>query len=150
MASRPTKLMICRSNCAGQSGEMHRISAVSFSRTVFAPQTGQVSGIWNRCQSAGRFSLRTSLIFGMISPDLYTTMVSPIPTSRVLIKSWLCKVARETLVPHRRIGSKMAVGVIRPVLPTDNSISSSFVSFSSGGYLYAIAQRGTLEVAPSF
>ena len=37
--------MIWRSNCAGQFGEVHLISAVSFSRSVFAPQTGQTSGI---------------------------------------------------------------------------------------------------------
>ena len=41
----------------------------------------------------------------------------------------------DTLVPQRRTGSKIAVGVIRPVLPTDSSISSRVVSYSSGGYL---------------
>ena len=47
----------------------------------------------------------------------------------------LVSVALETVVPHKRTGSKIAVGVILPVLPTESSISKSFVSFSSGGYL---------------
>ena len=48
-----------------------------------------------------------------------------------------------------RTGSNTAVGVILPVLPTESSIFNSLDSFSSGGYLYAIAQRGTLDVSPN-
>ena len=59
-----------QSGGAGQFGEVHLISAVSFSRSVFAPQTGQTSGIAKRFQPSVLFSLRTSFTFGMISPDL--------------------------------------------------------------------------------
>ena len=41
---------------AGQFGEVHLISAVSFSRSVFAPQTGQTFGITNFLTPAGLFS----------------------------------------------------------------------------------------------
>ena len=51
------------------------------------------------------------------------------------MKSWLCRVARSTVVPQSRIGSKTAVGVMRPVRPTESSILRMTVSFSSGGYL---------------
>lgn len=45
-------------------------------------------------------------------------------------------------------GSKIAIGVIAPVLPTWQTISFKIVSFCSGGYLYAIAHFGTLYVVP--
>ena len=44
--------------------------------------------------------------------------------------------------------SNIARGVIAPVLPTWHIISFTIVSFFSGGYLYAIAHLGTLNVVP--
>ena len=41
-----------------------------------------------------------------------------------------------------------AVGAMIPVRPTLNSMAFRRVSFSSGGNLYAIAQRGLLAVLP--
>ena len=46
-------------------------------------------------------------------------------------------------------GCITANGVTRPVRPTLTRMSSSLVVTSSGGYLYAIAQRGARLVAPS-
>ena len=40
------------------------------------------------------------------------------------------------------------IGVTRPVRPTETAMSRSSVCTSSGGYLYAAAQRGTREVWP--
>ena len=61
----------------------------------------------------------------------------------------LCRLARETLVPARKMGSNTAVGVSTPVRPTVTSISRTTVSLTSGGYLNAMAQRGNLLVLPS-
>ena len=60
----------------------------------------------------------------------------------------LCRLARETLVPAKKIGSNTAVGVSTPVRPTVTSISRTTLSLTSGGYLNAIAQRGNLFVLP--
>ena len=70
MAVRPTKLRMWLSSWAGQLGFWHLMSEVSGSRTAGAPQTGQVVPMTKGSVPAGRFSLTTSLTFGMISPDL--------------------------------------------------------------------------------
>ena len=85
----------------------------------------------------------------MISPAFLTTIVSPILISFLSIKSWLCKEALLTVVPASNIGSNNAVGVKAPVLPTFISIFLNVVSFCSGGYLKAIAQRGFFAVEPN-
>ena len=64
------------------------------------------------------------------------------------MKSWLWRVALLTVVPARWTLSSIAVGVKTPVLPTAISISNSFVCFSSGGYLKAIAHLGYFAVEP--
>ena len=46
-------------------------------------------------------------------------------------------------------GRKIAVGVNTPVRPTVMRMSFSTVSFSSGGYLNAMAHRGNLLVLPT-
>ena len=63
--------------------------------------------------------------------------------------SWLWSVAAETVVPARRTGSTITFGVKTPVRPTCTTISSTRLSFFSGGYLKATAQRGALAVLPS-
>ena len=125
---------------------MQRMTASSGSRTVLLPQTGQVSGIWYGTGfSPWRTTFKTS---GIISPAFRTSRVSPIQIPFSVIKSWLCRVARLTEVPARVTLSKTAVGVRAPVRPTWISISRRTVSFSSGGYLKATAQRGNLTVEP--
>ena len=69
------------------------------------------------------------------------------PFSRM--KSWLCRVARLTVVPARVTRENTPVGVSTPVRPTFTSMSRRVVSFSSGGYLKASAHRGNLAVLPS-
>ena len=61
----------------------------------------------------------------------------------------LCSVARSTVDPATTTGSITPNGVTRPVRPTPTWMSSSLVLTSSGGYLYAIAQRGARQVEPS-
>ena len=58
------------------------------------------------------------------------------------------EVARATVVPARKTGSKQAVGVNTPVRPTATSMLRKVVSLTSGGYLNAMAQRGNLLVEP--
>ena len=52
-----------------------------------------------------------------------------------IIKSSLCKVVFRIVEPATLTGSKMAFGVILPVLPTVKVISNNFVGTSSGGNL---------------
>ena len=54
----------------------------------------------------------------------------------------------EIVEPATFTGSKTAIGVMTPVLPTWQIISFKMVSFFSGGYLYATAHLGVLAVVP--
>ena len=63
-------------------------------------------------------------------------------------ESSLWRVARATVVPARKTGSKQAVGVSTPVRPTATSMLRRVVSLTSGGYLKAMAHRGNLLVEP--
>ena len=65
------------------------------------------------------------------------------------MKSSLCRVVFDIVEPATFTGSKIAIGVMTPVLPTWQIISFKIVSFFSGGYLYAIAHLGTFDVVPS-
>lgn len=65
-----------------------------------------------------------------------------------LMKSSLWSVALLTVDPAISTGENTAVGVRTPVLPTFTSMLNSFVSFSSGGYLKAMAHFGNLAVLP--
>jgi hypothetical protein len=96
-----------------------------------------------------RFSFFTSTTAGMISPAFSITTWSPTRMSLRSISSKLCKVALLTVLPLRKTGSKRATGVSAPVRPTWISTANNLVSACSGWYLYAIAQRGALLVAPS-
>ena len=66
-------------------------------------------------------------------------------------RTWssLCNVASPTVEPPTKTGSSIANGVAFPVRPIDTMMSRSVVTRSSGGNLYAIAQRGAWLVAPS-
>ena len=61
----------------------------------------------------------------------------------------MCNVVFEIVEPATCTGSNIARGVITPVLPTLHTISINFVSFFSGGYLYAICHLGLFAVVPS-
>ncbi|MBA7647171.1 DNA ligase [subsurface metagenome] len=58
-------------------------------------------------------------ILGKTSPAFWTTTVSPLRTSRRATSLKLCRLARLTMVPERRTGVRMAMGVITPVRPTE-------------------------------
>ena len=75
--------------------------------------------------------------------------MSPISTPLRFTSSALCRVAISTVDPLTLAGSITPNGVTRPVRPTLTRMSSSRVVTSSGGYLYAMAQRGARDVAPS-
>ncbi len=77
--------------------------------------------------------------------------MSPIRTFLRTTSSALCSVALSTVEPATLTGSITANGVTRPVRPTLTLMSSSslVVTSSSGGYLYAMAQRGARLVLPS-
>ena len=85
---------------------------------------------------------------GITSPALRTITVSPGRTSLRATSSSLCSVASPTVEPPTNTGSSTANGVARPVRPMLTMMSRSSVVFSSGGNLYAIAQRGALLVKP--
>ena len=78
------------------------------------------------------------------------TTLSPILISFSFIKSSLCNVVLDILEPATFTVSNIAIGVIAPVRPTWHIISITFVSFFSGGYLYATAHLGVLKVVPIF
>ena len=86
---------------------------------------------------------------GMTSPARRTRIQSPSRMSLRRISSSLCSVARETIAPERRTGSKSTTGVRIPVRPTDAQIRRMRVASSCGGYLNATAQRGNFDAAPS-
>ena len=96
-----------------------------------------------------RSSTTGPTISGITSPALRSTTVSPISTPLRTTSLALCRVAMPTVEPETSTGSITPNGVTRPVRPTFTLISNSLVVTSSGGYLYAIAQRGAREVEPS-
>lgn len=122
--------------------------AISTSRVTALPHAGQKRGISNGFSFPVRFSGILETISGMMSPAFCTTTVSPMRISRSRIMSKLCSVARETVEPARRTGSRTAFGVRTPVRPTCTVISSNFVCFCSGGYLYATAHFGVTPLRP--
>ena len=123
---------------------IQRATASPSSLTTGAPQTGHTVGITNSLSVPSLFDFITSTTSGITSPCFWITTVSPIFRSFSFIKSSLWSVVFEIVEPATLTGSNIAVGVSAPVLPTWHTISKSFVSFFSGGYLYAIAHFGTL------
>ena len=92
----------------------------------------------------------TRTICGITSPARRTMTVSPIRTPKRIISSALWSVALVTVTPPTKSAFKLATGVIEPVRPTWKVTSSKVVMSSSGGYLYALAQRGAREMKPNF
>ena len=121
----------------------------SFCCTSSVPHDGQVVGITHAGVPSGRSGRTGPTISGITSPALRRMTVSPGRTS-LRFTSWaLCSVARSTVEPATRVGSITPKGVTRPVRPVFTSMASSLALTSSGGYLYAIAQRGARLVEPS-
>ena len=135
--------------CAGQSMETQRYATSPSSCTTGLPHAGHVWGMRHSAASAGRFASTGPTTSGITSPALCTTMVSPTRTSLRCTSSSLCSVARAMVEPETVTGSNSATGVSTPVRPTWMRISRRTVSFSSGGNLNAIAQRGARAVKPS-
>ena len=79
---------------------------------------------------------------------LYTVILSPIPSFNPLTMLTLWTEARLTVVPSSSTGSKIATGLIRPVLLALHSISRRVVSFSSSFHLNAMLCLGVLAVLP--
>ncbi|MNP37660.1 hypothetical protein D3C76_1311190 [compost metagenome] len=75
--------------------------------------------------------------------------VSPIISPRRATSSMLCNVALDTVTPATFTGLSRATGVTAPVRPTWNSTSSTSVSSSMAGNLWAMAQRGSRARKPS-
>ena len=112
------KWMIFSCTCAGQERDTHRTATSSFSRTTAEPQTGQVFGASTRLSSPVLFSFTTDMTWGMTSPALSMTTVSPARMSFLSISSQLCRVDLDTVTPPTFTGSSTANGVMTPVLPT--------------------------------
>ncbi len=126
-----------------------RSASPSFSGRSSVPHAGQRVGITNSRSDPSRRSTTGPTISGITSPALRSTTVSPISTPLRRTSEALCSVAISTVEPATRTGSITPYGVTRPVRPTLTRMSSSSVLTSSGGYLYAIAQRGAREVEPA-
>ena len=139
-------------SCAGQDRVFgqRRSASPSFSYASSVPQAGQWVGIAKARSVPSRRSTTGPTISGITSPALRRTTVSPISTPLRLTSLALCSVAIPTVDPETCTGSIIPKGVTRPVRPTLTLMSRSLVVTSSGGYLYAIAQRGARVVEPSW
>ena len=102
---------------------MHLLTALFFlvielnSLIVFEPQEGHLFGKINFTLSLFLFLISTESIWGITSPALSTTTVSPTLISFLSISSSLCRVALETTTPPIFTGFIFATGVNAPVLP---------------------------------
>ena len=150
-APRPATWKTLSRNCAGHDRVLgQRMSASpSLAGASFVPHSGHVVGITNSRSEPSRKSTTGPRTSGITSPALRITTVSPMSTPLRLTSDALCRVAWLTVDPATLTGSMKANGVTRPVRPTLTLMSSSLVVASSGGYLYAIAQRGARDVEPS-
>ena len=88
-------------------------------------------------------------MWGITSPALSITAMSPILISFRFISSSLCNVALETITPPILTGFILATGVNAPVLPIWISISSISEIALSEENLWAIAHLGALATFPN-
>ena len=110
---------------------------------VAPPHTGHLKGM-----SDTPLLVRFLAICGMIIFALYTSIRSPIPSSSSSMILILWTLARLTVVPSSSTGSKIATGLISPVLDGLHSISTSFVSRISSAHLKAKESLGNFDVRP--
>src|SRR5438128_9527067 len=128
----------------------HRHAASPSGRTSGVPQDGHFFGNLHGLEFLERLSVLTGpRTSGITSPARRTITVSPGRTSLRFTSSSLCSVAYVIVTPPTNTGSSTANGVTLPVRPVWTSIARRSAVRSSGGNLYAIAQRGACEVAPS-
>ena len=118
-------------------------------RTSEAPHEGHFFGNFHGFALGGRLERTGPTTSGITSPARRTMTVSPSRTSLRLTSSSLCSVAVLTVTPPTNTDSRKANGVTIPVRPVWTPISRSGVVRSSGGNLYAMAQRGAWLVAPN-
>ena len=118
MASLDTKCTKFLNNFAGHSIPVQRIATSPSSLTASAPHTGHVFGISKSCSFPVLFSSTTFTISGITSPAFWIITVSPFFIPFSFIKSSLCSVVFDIVEPATFTGSKIAIGVITPVLPT--------------------------------
>ena len=128
MTERAAKWRMLSRSLAGQLALTQRWSASPSSRTTLPPHSGHFSGMWNFLWPRGCcLSSTTETTLGMTSPPRSTCTQSPIFTPRRSISSWLCRVARLTVVPPMETGVSAATGVSLPVRPTCTKMSSTWV-----------------------
>ena len=87
--------------------------------------------MWNSRASRGLRcspSFTTRVTLGITSPPRSTITQSPMRTPSRSTSSWLCSVARETVVPPMNTGFSTATGVSFPVRPTFTRMSSTCVT----------------------
>ena len=148
-ARRPAKWQSRPTSWAGHAAPVQRHTFSPSSRTTRARQTGHSDGKTKGRSSPVRRSGRGFTTSGITSPARRTRTQSPSRMSLRRISSSLWSVARDTIAPESRTGSKSTTGVRIPVRPTDAQIRRIRVASSCGGYLKAAAQRGDLDAAPS-
>ncbi|MNS97742.1 hypothetical protein D3C72_1320880 [compost metagenome] len=144
-ASRPTQ----RYTAPSLTVSRPLLRLISCVRSTWEPHTGHCSGICTGRAFSGRRSMTTCTTCGITSPARRMITVSPIIRPRRATSSMLCNVALATVTPATLTGFRRATGVTAPVRPTWNSTSSSSVSSSIAGNLWAMAQRGSRARKPS-
>ena len=105
---------------------MHLNTASFSSLKVLLPQIGHFFGGVISLLTLFDFFI-TLITWGITSPALWISTVSPIWIFFFLISSKLCRVAFEIITPPKLILCNLATGVIDPVLPTWKSMSSIIV-----------------------
>ena len=148
-AGRDAQCISRRVICAGHCRFGHQRSSPVPRTSSSVLQDGQCVGGSMTFSLPSRSSGIERPAKGMTSPRRTTAIVSPMRRSRSRIRRGLCKVMFSTVTPPTKTGLTFARGAIRPTLPTCHSTSSSLVSFSSGGYLKAIAPRGSALLKPA-
>src|ERR671923_856510 len=149
IAPRPAKWKSHSTDWSGQPPRFgHRQSTSLGGRTSSVPHDGHRLGIFHGRAFFGRLDTTGPTISGITSPARRTITVSPLRTSLRLVSDSLWSVAYVIVTPPTTTGSRTANGVIFPVRPVWTSIDFSSAVRSSGGNLYAIAQRGAWLVAP--
>ena len=119
------------------------------SLTVSDPQEGHFFGNKNFLLSFGLFFESIESMWGITSPALSITAVSPILISFLFISSSLWSVAFETTTPPIFIRFNFCYRVNAPVLPTWISISSILEIALLDENLWAIAHLGALATLPN-
>ena len=128
MASLEAKNMSFWRFCAGQSGLIHLQAASVSSLTNSLLQDGQCVGNLIGISLPVRTSSKALTMYGITSPALSTTTMSPSLRSRLSMNSSLCSETDEIVTPANATGSSLPTGVTEPILPIWYSTSISLVA----------------------